>query len=173
MRTIVKYILWFVGLVAAQTFVFDNLVLPGGFTIAFYTLFIFVLPFNTPNNLLMIVAFALGLTIDAFSDTYGLNASAALTLAAIRPRLFRWFEPAVGYNETQTPSLSQMGLNWCIKVYSIGILVFYSWYYVLGFMRISGLWFIGSKILYSSISTVALILLAQVLFRRKAKQNEL
>jgi rod shape-determining protein MreD len=84
MRIILKYLLWFVGLVAMQTFVFDNLVLPGGFIIAFYTLFIFILPFNTPNNVLMIIGFALGLSIDAFADTYGLNASAALTLAAIR-----------------------------------------------------------------------------------------
>jgi hypothetical protein len=173
MRIILKYLLWFVGLVAMQTFVFDNLVLPGGFIIAFYTLFIFILPFNTPNNVLMIIGFALGLSIDALADTYGLNASAALTLAAIRPRLFRWFEPAIGYNEIQTPSLSQMGWNWCIKVYSLGIIAFYTWYYMLGFLRISGIWFIGSKILFSSVSTVLVILLAQVLFRRKAKKNEL
>jgi hypothetical protein len=44
---------------------------------------------------------------------------------------------------------------------------------MLGFLRISGIWFIGSKILFSSVSTVLVILLAQVLFRRKAKKNEL
>jgi len=173
MRELIKYLFWFVGVVLLQTFVFDNLVLPGGFTISFYVIFLFILPFNVRVGLLMIIAFALGLSVDVLNDTYGLNASAALTLAAIRPRLFRWFEPAAGYNETQTPSLSQMGWNWCIKVYALALLVFYTWYYVLGFLRMSGIWFTGSKILYSTISTLLVILLAQILFRRKVNKNEL
>lgn len=121
----------------------------------------------------MLIAFALGLSVDAFSDTYGLNASSAITLAAIRPTLFKWFEPAAGYNETQTPNLTQMGWNWTLKVYSLSILIFYTWFYALGFLRMSGLWFTASKIIYSSLATLLVILMTQILFRRKAKQNEI
>lgn len=173
MRDLIKYLLWFVGVILLQSFVFDNLVLPGGFAISFYIIFILILPFNTPIGILMILGFAAGLSVDALSDTFGLNASAALTLAAIRPRLYRFFEPAAGYGENQIPNLTQMGWSWTIKVYTIGILVYYTWFYVLSFLRMSGLWFTASKIMYSTLATLLTILMAQVLFRRKVKKNEL
>jgi hypothetical protein len=172
MREIITYLLWFAGAVLLQTYVFDRVVLPGGFTVSFYIIFIFILPINTKSAFLMLIGFALGLCVDALNDTYGLNASAALTLAALRPTLLKWFEPAAGYNETQTPNLAQMGWNWTIKVYTLGILAFYTWYYALGFLRMSGLLFTGTKILYSSLATLLVILMAQILFRRKSKQNE-
>jgi hypothetical protein len=173
MRELLTYIFWFIGAVLLQAFVFDNLVLPGAFTISFYIIFLFVLPINTKSTLVMLIGFALGLSVDALNDTYGLNASSALTLAAIRPTLFKWFQPAAGYNENQIPNLAQMGWSWTIKVYTLGILTFYTWYYALGFLRMSGFWFTGTKILYSSLATLLVILMAQVLFRRKAKQNEI
>jgi hypothetical protein len=173
MREIITYIIWFIGVVLLQAFVFENLVLPGGFSISFYIIFLLILPFNTRSSILMLIGFALGLSIDAFSDTFGLNASSAVTLAAIRPTLFKWFEPASGYNETQTPNLKQMGWNWTIKAYALAILGFYTWFYALGFLRMSGFWFTASKIIYSSLATLLVILMAQILFRRKAKQNEI
>jgi hypothetical protein len=173
MKEIITYLFWFIGVVLLQAFVFDNIVLPRGFVISFYVIYLLILPINTKPILLMLIAFALGLSIDALNDTYGLNASAAITLAVVRPTIFKWFEPAAGYNESQNPNLAQMGWNWTIKVYLLNILAFYTWYYVLGFLRLSGFWFTASKILYSSLATLLVILMAQTLFRRKAKQNEI
>jgi len=172
MKNYFTYLLWFIGIIFIQTFVFDYLVLPGGFTISFYILFLLILPFHTSISILMIFGFFLGLVVDMPNDTYGLHASSALALGAFRRRIYSWFEPTIGYSETQSPNINDMGLKWLLKSYTLSILVYYIWFYAISYLRMSGILFTTQKILLSTISTMFVIVLAQLVFRRKAKKNE-
>lgn len=173
MRELIKYVFWFVLALCAQVFVFDRLVLPGGFVISFYVFFIMILPFRMNRILLMFVAMSIGIGVDAFNDTYGLHASAAVFLAWIRPYIYKAFEPVIGYGENQSPNLAEMGWGWILKAYILAILAFNTWFYSLSFLRMIGPWFTVQKILLSTTATLLVILVVQVLYRRKMKKNEL
>lgn len=172
MREFIKYVLWFLLTVLTQIFIFDKMLFPGGFVISFYVLFIMILPFQVGKILLMTIALILGLTVDAFNDTFGLHASAAVFLAWIRPYIFKWFEPVIGYGENQRPNLIDMGLSWLLKVYVLALLGFNLWFYSLSFLRMIGPWFTLQKVLLSTVSTLLIILVLQVLYRRKVTKNE-
>ncbi len=173
MREFLKYVLWFLLILLSQVFFFDQLSWPGGFTLSFYIYFILIIPHNTNRIVLLMAAFAMGLAVDAFNDTFGLHASSALALGWIRFYIYKSFEPSVGYPENQTPVLSEMGWNWILKVYTLSILTFYTWFYMLSFLRLVGPWFTFQKIIISSISTLLIILVVQVLNQRRKNKNEL
>ena len=88
-KEILKYILWFAALVAAQVIVFNNLCL---FNIAIPLVFIYFiikLPVTLGVNWVMTLSFLLGLTVDIFSNTQGMNALACTILGAMRAALLR------------------------------------------------------------------------------------
>jgi hypothetical protein len=173
MRELLKYSFLFLLVLAAQVLFFDRLILPGGFVISFYIYFIMILPFNINRILLMLVALIMGIGIESFNDTFGLHASAAVFLAWIRPFIYKGFEPIIGYGENQTPNLAEMGWAWTIKTYFIAVFAFNVWLYALSFLRIIGPWFTLQKVLFSTFSTLIVILVVQVLYRRKMNKNEL
>jgi hypothetical protein len=172
MREILKYIFWFVAAILSQVLVFDNMVFPGGFVLSVYIFFILILPFNSNRIVLMLVATILGIGIDALNDTFGLYLSSAVFLAWMRPYVYKWFEPVIGYNENQSPNVNDMGWGWTLKTYMILILLYHSWFYSLSFLRLIGPWFTVQKILLSSISTLLIIFVLQVLYSRKVNKNE-
>src|SRR3982750_4977094 len=83
-RAIIINLIRFVSLVFIQVFLLKNITLYNLSTPYLYILFILLLPFETPNVVLFILAFILGLTIDAFYDTPGLHAAACTLLALVR-----------------------------------------------------------------------------------------
>ena len=172
MRTVFKYTFLFLLILAAQVFIFDRLVFPGGFVITFYILFIMILPFNMNRILLMMIGFVLGLCVDATNDTFGLHASSAVFLSWIRPYIYKWFQPAIGYGENQSPNLIEMGWGWTLKTYILAFLAFHTWFYSLSFLRIIGPWFTLQKIILSTSASLLIIFVVQVLQKRKAKKNE-
>ena len=80
---------WFVGLALLQALVFNQLHI-GGYATPFLYIY-FILKFNSKigRNQLMLWAFMLGLTIDVFGNTPGMNAAACTCLAFFRNSLLR------------------------------------------------------------------------------------
>ena len=80
---------WFIGLVLFQALVLNQMHI-GGYATPFFYIY-FILKFNSriSRNNLMLWAFALGLTVDMFSKTPGMNAAAATCLAFFRAPLIR------------------------------------------------------------------------------------
>ena len=83
-RIILSNLLRFIFLVFIQVFLLKNIGYYNLSTPFLYILFILLLPFETPNWLLFIVAFLIGLTIDTFYDTLGINEAACTVLAFVR-----------------------------------------------------------------------------------------
>lgn len=80
----------FIILVALQVLVFNNIKLFGYLDPFPYVLFIILYPVNSSKSLLLFMSFLLGLTLDMFSDTGGIHATACLILAFIRPSIFKF-----------------------------------------------------------------------------------
>ena len=69
--TILKRMGWFVVLVLLQVLVFNHIYIFGYGTPLLYIYLILKMPIKVPRNVVMLVGFLLGLTIDVFTNTLG------------------------------------------------------------------------------------------------------
>lgn len=74
----------FIGLILLQVVVFNHINLFGFINPMIYIAWIFLFPFRKNISLLLILSFILGLSVDFFSDSGGINAAATLFIAFIR-----------------------------------------------------------------------------------------
>ncbi|MCP4884639.1 MAG: rod shape-determining protein MreD [Flavobacteriales bacterium] len=76
--------LLFIGLILLQIIVLNNINFLGYINPYFYIFFIFLYPLKKDDASILILSFFLGLCIDIFSDSGGINAAASLFIAFIR-----------------------------------------------------------------------------------------
>lgn len=107
---------WFVGLVLLQVLILNNVHIAGYATPFLYVYFILKFASGTSRNELMLWAFFLGLTIDIFSNTPGMNAAATVFLAFVRPTFLRLFTPRDTLDSI-IPSIRTMGIAFFSEVY--------------------------------------------------------
>lgn len=74
----------FIGLILLQVVVFNHLNLFGFINPMIYIAWVFLFPFRKNISLLLVLSFVLGLSVDFFSDSGGINAAATLFIAFIR-----------------------------------------------------------------------------------------
>ena len=74
----------FIGLVLLQVLVLNHVNLFGYLNPLIYIVWVFLFPIRKNQSLLLIGSFLLGLSIDFFSDSGGINAAATLFIAYIR-----------------------------------------------------------------------------------------
>ncbi|MEG1546402.1 MAG: rod shape-determining protein MreD [Bacteroides sp.] len=110
----IKRIEWFVGLVLLQVLVLNNIHLLGYATPFLYVYFILKLNSGISRNELMLWAFFLGLTVDIFSNTPGMNAAALVLLAFVRPTILQLFSPRDVFDDME-PSFKTMGVGSFIR----------------------------------------------------------
>jgi len=80
-KTVIILLVRFILLVFAQVFILNHLNLDGYVNPLLYTWFILLLPFFTPGWVLLLTGFLLGISIDLFTATPGLNAAATVLMA--------------------------------------------------------------------------------------------
>lgn len=111
-NTLIRNILLFVGLVFLQVMIFDNLRLGNFIHPYVYVLFVMILPFETPKWKLLIYGFAIGMVVDIFNGTPGLNAAATVLMANLRPKIINMTTRKSDIEGKTAPSVSEMGLKW-------------------------------------------------------------
>ena len=109
MNLVTKHIIRFITLWILQVLIFNQLEFGFGIHMMVYPLFIMLLPFDLGILSLLLYAFLLGLSIDIFSNTYGLHASSLLMMAYFRPFIFNFFAPRDGYDPLKQASINDMG----------------------------------------------------------------
>lgn len=132
-----------------------------------YILFIFLLPFKTPNWLLFFLAFAMGLSVDIFSDTLGLNATACTIMA-----FFRIFYLSITVQhdplETEiTPNLSTMRFRWFFFYTLFLTLLHHFFLFFFEVFNVSEIANILIRVLISTSLTLLLIFTTELLFYNK------
>lgn len=104
--TLLVNIFRFILLLAVQIVIFNNMNFLGFVMPLPYILFIILYPVNGNKTGLLLASFFLGLTMDIFSNSGGVHATACLTLAYLRPSLFK-FSFGISY-EYQTIKLNDV-----------------------------------------------------------------
>lgn len=169
MDNLLKNIFRMIIFILAQGLIFGQLEFGAGIHPMIYPLFILMLPFDTSAIVLMIMAFITGISVDFFMNTFGLHASAAVLVAYIRPELYRLFAPRDGYDVLKEPTASEWGYKWFIYVAGIAVTIHHFWFFFLEYFKWSAWFEILQKTVFSTIITMVILVIIQVLFFKKPK----
>ena len=128
----------FVVLCLVQALVFNHIHLFGYATILLYVYFVIMLPRNYPRWASLLWSFALGLSVDTFTNTPGM-AAAALTLTGfLQPYLLQLFLPreapenmkcgvsTLGFSKFLTMAFSLVFVH-CVVFFTIESFGFFNW----------------------------------------------
>lgn len=125
---VIKNILRFILLILVQGLLLMGLSFNNGIlihmNIIIYPLALILLPVNTPKFVQLLSAFLLGLAIDFFYNSPGVNAATCVMVIFLRPLLLTRLEPRGGYNVDSVLTLSQYGFKWFITYCSIFMGIF-------------------------------------------------
>ncbi|MDG1333292.1 MAG: hypothetical protein P8P74_13235 [Crocinitomicaceae bacterium] len=167
MNKILSNSLRFVLLMVIQVVVLNQVELGAGTLLMIYPLFIVLLPVDMNVFLLLFLAFALGISIDAMSNTYGLHASSLVLMAYFRPIIFQAFAPRDGYEIDLEPNIHTMGYRWTIRTFGLLLLMHHFWFFLLELFRFDEILYVLQKTLLSLPISFALCVLIQFLIIRK------
>lgn len=161
---VLKNIARFVVLVLLQGLILNSVNLWDGMAIPYlYILFLLMLPFETPRWLELLIGLVLGLTIDMFTNTIGMHASACVLIAYIRPLYLKAIAPRDDYEFGQRPSIQDLGLSWFLKYAIVLIFVHHLWLFYVEVYSFRGFFSTLLRVVLSSAFTLVLILISQYL----------
>ncbi|MBP1593643.1 MAG: mreD [Bacteroidetes bacterium] len=120
--TYLRRIEWFIALVLIQVLVLNNVHIVGFATPYIYIYLILKMSSGTSRSEMMLWGFFLGLTIDIFSDTPGMNAAATTFIAFIRPLFLRLFSMRDSTDE-YVPAIKAIGVSPFIKYVILCVLL--------------------------------------------------
>lgn len=161
----------FIGLLLLQVLVIDNIRLGYFVHPCVYVLFIFLLPFNIQNWQLLLLGFATGFSVDLFNGTPGLNAAATVMIAFIRPYIINAMTRRKDINPNDEPSISNMGISW-FSTYSVILLLIHNFcLFILETFSFKLIGIVITETLLSVISSLILILILSLLFKKSNKKS--
>ena len=164
-RTLFTDILIIVLLIALQIFVLNRITLFGKYTPVLYPVFVMFYPFFRNKYQFLALSFILGLGIDAFLYTWGINAFATLTVAYFRTIIFRTS------TDTSTDFFSFQSLQWSQYLFFIFSSIFLHQFLVqyIEFFKFSRFFGILLNIVITSGISFIFILLYSLAFKIKQK----
>ncbi len=164
-RTFFTDLLMIVLLIALQIFVLNRITLFGKYTPVLYPVFVMFYPFFRNKYQFLALSFLLGLGIDSFLYTWGINAFATTTIAYFRTLIFRTS------TDTSTDFFSFQSLQWSQYLFFIFSSIFLHQIFVqfLEFFKLSRLFDIFLNVLATSAISFIFILLYALAFKIKQK----
>ena len=169
MGTLLKNILRFILLILVQVYVLDRIHLHYMVTPYIYFLFILWMPFEGNRAFQMLIAFALGFTLDGFRHHPGFHSAACVLVAYLRPFVVNLLISQQGAeNNYQEPSAKSMGGFIPYLVYAgMLTLVHHGWLFFLEAMQFGDFWYFIVKTVFSTAISLLLIMIVELLFSRK------
>lgn len=165
-----KNIIRFFILIILQVFVFSNINIYGYVYPAFYVYFILLLPFETAGWLLLLSSFALGLSIDFFTNSLGINAAASVFTAFLRPGLIRMLKSKKEYEPGISPGVADLGFRWFFLYASILVVLHHAALFLLEAFSFKEIIPTIHRIIASSVATLILVFIIQLLFFKQNKR---
>ena len=164
-----KNIIRFVLLVAFQVLILNHLNLGAYIYPAVYVYFILLLPFETAGWVLLLSSFALGLSVDFFSNTLGLNAAASVFMAFCRPGALKLLKSKREYEPGIQPGIMDLGFQWFFFYALILVVLHHTALFFLEVFSFSEIRQTLYRTGMSSAATIVLILVFQFLFTKQDK----
>lgn len=171
MNRLISNTLRFILLIFVQIFMLKNIVLYDLNVPYLYILFVLLLPFETPNWLLFLLSFLLGLTVDLFNDTLGLHAASCTILALVRILFIAITVQKDNYDSDPEPSFGEMGFRWFF-FYALTLTLIHH-FFLLNFevFKFSEIPSTLSRVILSSLFTLTLIFVSELLFFKKKQRK--
>lgn len=144
-------------MVLLQVLILNNVHIAGYATPFLYIYLILKFESNVSRNVLMLWGFFLGLTVDIFSDTPGMNASATVLLAFLRPTFLCLFVPRDTL-EALVPSIRSMGVSPFLKYLFACVFVHHGMLLTIEFFSFAHIGMLLLRIVASTLLTVACIM---------------
>ncbi len=166
---ILKKIFFFIIIVLFQSLILNNIELSGFLNPYPYLIFILLLPFETPNWLLLFIAFLLGFSIDFFSDTFGLHASATVFIAYLRPYVLFFLSPRDSYEAGTFPRIDHYGFIWTLQYSFIMVFFHHIFYFYIEVLTFTNFLETFLRIILSVIFSTFIILLTQFFLYMEVK----
>jgi hypothetical protein len=160
----------FILLTLAQIYVFNNIQISGYINPQVYVLFILMLPYEITGFWLLTWAFFMGLTVDFFQHTPGMNAVASVFLAFLRPGVIRLVGKKDDLEPWQYPNIKHSGAGWFLAYTLILVFLHHLILFYLEVFRFSEFLITLLKVVINTVLTSLIIMLIQYLFySRKAE----
>ncbi|MFT3846665.1 MAG: rod shape-determining protein MreD [Lacibacter sp.] len=135
-----------------------------------YFLFILWLPFNISRYALLLVSFITGLSLDFFTKTPGLHAAACVFIGYIRPYLINMLMPQQGVEfNYKEPSATSIGLSQYVTYASLLTLFHHTVLFSIEAFQFGNILYLVLKTLGSTIISLLLIAVVEIIFIRKQK----
>lgn len=166
MLVFLQRIEWFIVLVLLQVLVLNRMHINGYATPFFFIYFILNFNSGVGRNTLTIWAFLLGLTVDVFSNTLGMNAAALTLLAFVRGPILR-LVTLRDSNEDFAPGIKSMGLFPFSRYILLCTLLFCTVLLIIDTFSFFNLPVLLLKILTDTSITMLCILCAEAIRRKK------
>lgn len=169
-RLLVYNLARFILLLIMQVFLFKNI---GYYNLATpfpYILFVLLLPTGIPNFLLYCLAFGMGIAVDAFYDTLGVNAAACVALAWGRIMLLRITLQTDHYETFLTPAWGVVPFGWYFVYVFVLTFIHHAVLFMVETFTFHQFHYTFIRILLSCIFTVVIILVFSLLFYRKKQR---
>lgn len=157
MPIVLKLIILFVGLLVAQILVLSNIQFLGFINPYIYLLFILSLPARMPRFIVLLLGFALGLVVDAFSNTMGMHAFATTLLAYARHFVTNLFI-SLDEGSNPMPSFRSFGVGAYVKYVVTLVFLHHAALFILESFSFQHVWLILLKVIFSTIVSVLVIL---------------
>lgn len=149
--------LWFVGLVLLQVLILNNIHLFACATPFLYVYFILRCDTGISRNNLLLLAFLLGIIIDVFSNTAGINASATVFLAFSRPFILKLFVPRDAA-EAIVPALKTLGNSSYLKYLIVSVFLHHFVLFSVMFFSFADIHLLMLKVVASTLLTALCII---------------
>lgn len=157
MPVVLQNIFCFIILVLVQVLVLNNIQFLGFINPYIYILFILSLPVRTPRWASLLMAFALGLTIDIFANTPGMHTSAAVLIAFLRNGVINLFI-TIDEGNNPTPSFYTFSVATYVKYVVVLVIIHHSALFFLEAFSFAHFWLMLFKVILSSAVTILLIM---------------
>lgn len=148
---------WFIGLLLLQALILNNVHIAGYATPFLYVYFILKFDTAISRNEILLWGFFLGLAVDVFSNTPGVNAAATVFLAFMRTPYLRLFVPREN-QDIIVPSARSMGFFSFLKYLFVSILSHHTILFCLAFYSFADIITLLLKIGASTILSIICIL---------------
>ncbi|MDR0811316.1 MAG: rod shape-determining protein MreD [Paludibacter sp.] len=163
-QAIFRNIINFVLLALIQTLVLNQIQFLGFVNPYVYLLFIISQPIKQPRWLTLILAFALGLTIDIFSNTLGIHAFATVLVAYLREYIIRIFI-SLDDGVNAVPNFHTFGVAAYIKYLAAMVVIHHFALFFLEAFSFTDFWLVLLRIIVSSFFTILIILGVRTFFK--------
>lgn len=161
MNKFIKYTLLFVLLVLLQVLLLENVKVFGINPIC-YVYFILAFPTSVSNKLFMPICFLLGLCVDIFLNTYGIQAAACTAVAFFRPFIAKRTIEFDGIDSLDELTFKALRRNNYV-VYALSLIFIHHFIlFALQIFSLNLIFMVLWKTIFSTIFTFALLMVVQM-----------